>query len=69
MDKKKVGCSALCAKWTTNTQFYVHIWNGEEVSEFYRDLRIISIMLVCKSLIMSEPLYEESRGRKGPDKG
>lgn len=47
----------------------MHVWNAEEMSEFYIDLRIISIKLVCKSLIMNELPYEEIRERKGPDEG
>lgn len=60
-DKKKAGYTALCAKWTKNTQFSVHVWNAEEMSEFYIDLGIISINLVSKSLIMNELPYEEIR--------
>lgn len=43
----------------------MHAWNAEEMSEFYIDLGIISINLVCKSLIMNELPYEEIR-EKGP---
>lgn len=47
----------------------MHVWNTEEMSEFYIDLRIISIKLVCKSLIMNELPSAEIRERNGPDEG
>lgn len=42
-------------------------WNPEDMSEFYVDSGIISIMLVCKSLEMDEILYEEIIEKKGRD--
>lgn len=47
----------------------MQVWNAEEMSELYIDLRITSIKLVCKSLMMNELPYEEIRERKGPDQG
>lgn len=44
----------------------MHVWNTEEMSEFYIDLRIISIKLVCKSLIMNELPWVLMKAEKLP---
>lgn len=45
----------------------MQVWNPEDMSEFYVDSGIISIMLVCKSLEMDKILYEEIIEKKGHD--
>ena len=45
----------------------MQVWNPEETSEFYINVGIISIKLVCKSLVMDNISPKESIERKGPD--
>lgn len=43
------------------------VWNPEETSEFYINVGIISIKLICKSLVMDNIPPKDSTERKGPD--
>lgn len=67
-NREKAGFKVLSAKRTNNIHLGMRVWNQEDVSEFHVNLGIISIKLLCKSLVMDEILYEEIIERKGHDR-